>query len=62
MLSLHIVNGALPSVSVGNFLRNATSGELGFAGNISTIDTIVLDITAVFFSGPLGGEISPPRF
>ena len=45
MLSLHIVNGALPSVPVGSFLQNAKSGELGFAGNISTIDTIVLDIT-----------------
>ena len=45
ILSLHIVNGALPSVPVGNFLQNATSEELGFAENISTIDIIVLDIT-----------------
>ena len=43
--ALHIVNGTLPSIPVGNFLWNARSGELGFAGNISTIDTIALDIT-----------------
>ena len=42
---LIIVNGTLPSILVGNFLRNAKSGELGFVGNISTLDTIALDIT-----------------
>ena len=45
LLTYSFVNGTLPSIPGGNFLLNATSGELGFAGNISTPDTIVLDIT-----------------
>ena len=45
LLTYSFVNGTLPSIPRGNFLLNATSGELGFAGNITAADTIVLDIT-----------------
>ena len=44
-LTYSFVDGTIPSIPGGNFLLNATNGELGFAGTINIPGTVVIDIT-----------------
>ena len=43
-LTYSFVDGTIPSLPGGNFLLNATNGELGFAGTITIPGTVVIDI------------------